>query len=87
MISSQAGHESEGSWSLHTADNIQSPSAERRQNLSSRYRFDPELMVHDGAAANVAAAYNQAGGDYVAYGRATQGVLATGMVAKLSCSA
>jgi hypothetical protein len=36
--------------------------------LSSRYRFrhsDP--VVHDSAAANVAAAYNQAGGDYVAY--------------------
>ena len=36
--------------------------------MSSRYRFrDPELVVHDSAAANVAAAYNQAGGDYVAY--------------------
>ena len=36
--------------------------------MSSRYRFrhsDP--VVHDSAAANVAAAYNQAGGDYVAY--------------------
>jgi SAM-dependent methyltransferase len=36
--------------------------------LSSRYRFrDPELVVHASAAADVAAAYNQAGGDYVAY--------------------
>ena len=36
--------------------------------MSSRYRFrDPELVVHDSAAANVAAAYNQAGGDYVTY--------------------
>jgi len=36
--------------------------------LSSRYRFrDSEPVVHDSAAANVAAAYNQAGGDYVAY--------------------
>jgi SAM-dependent methyltransferase len=36
--------------------------------LSSRYRFrDSELVVHDGAAVNVVAAYNQAGGDYVAY--------------------
>src|ERR1700730_8591773 len=35
-------------------------------NLSSRNRFrDPDPVVHDGAAANVAAAYNQAGGDYV----------------------
>jgi hypothetical protein len=36
--------------------------------LSSQYRFrisDP--VVHDSAAADVAAAYNQAGGDYVAY--------------------
>jgi SAM-dependent methyltransferase len=36
--------------------------------LSSRYRFrDSVLAVDDGAAASVAAAYNQAGGDYVAY--------------------
>jgi SAM-dependent methyltransferase len=36
--------------------------------LSSRYRFrDSDPVVHDSAAANVAAAYNQAGGDYVAY--------------------
>jgi SAM-dependent methyltransferase len=36
--------------------------------LSSRYRFrDSELVVRDDAATNVAAAYNQAGGDYVAY--------------------
>ena len=35
---------------------------------SSRYRFrDSDPVVHDSAAANVAAAYNQAGGDYVAY--------------------
>ncbi|HZM07932.1 MAG TPA: class I SAM-dependent methyltransferase, partial [Methylocella sp.] len=68
MISSQASHESEASWSPHTADHTQSPSAERRQNLSSQYRFrDPELMVHDSGAAKVAAAYNQAGGDYVTY--------------------
>ena len=36
--------------------------------MSSRYRFrDPEVMVHDSGAAKVAAAYNQAGGDYVTY--------------------
>jgi hypothetical protein len=36
--------------------------------LSSRYRFrDSDPVVHDSAAANVAVAYNQAGGDYVAY--------------------
>jgi SAM-dependent methyltransferase len=36
--------------------------------LSTRYRFrDSDPVVHDSAAANVAAAYNQAGGDYVAY--------------------
>jgi hypothetical protein len=35
---------------------------------SSRYRFrDSDPVVHDSVAANVAAAYNQAGGDYVAY--------------------
>jgi hypothetical protein len=68
MISLQVNHESEASWSPHTADHNPSPDAESRQNLSSRYRFrhsDP--VVHDSAAANVAAAYNQAGGDYVAY--------------------
>jgi SAM-dependent methyltransferase len=36
--------------------------------LSPWYRFrDSDPAVHDSAAANVAAAYNQAGGDYVAY--------------------
>jgi SAM-dependent methyltransferase len=36
--------------------------------LSSRHRFrDSDPVVHGSAAANVAAAYNQAGGDYVAY--------------------
>ena len=36
--------------------------------MSSRYRFhDSDPLVHDSAAANVAAAYNQAGGNYVAY--------------------
>ena len=36
--------------------------------MSSRFRSrDSEPVVHDCAAANVAAAYNQAGGDYVAY--------------------
>jgi hypothetical protein len=73
MISSQASHKIEAAWSPHTADHTRSPSAERRENVSSRHRFrDSELIVHDGAAANVAAVYNQAGGDYVAYGRATQ---------------
>ena len=39
-----------------------------RQNSSSRYRLrDPDPTGDDGAVANVAAAYNQAGGDYVAY--------------------
>jgi SAM-dependent methyltransferase len=68
MISSQVNHESEASWSSHTADHNPSPDAPWRDNLSSRYRFrlsDP--VVHDSAAANVAVAYNQAGGDYVAY--------------------
>jgi SAM-dependent methyltransferase len=68
MISSQANYESEASWSPHTAEHTPSPNAAWRQNLSSRYRFhDSEPVVHDSAAANVAAAYNQAGGDYVAY--------------------
>jgi hypothetical protein len=36
--------------------------------LSSQYRFrDSDPVVHDSVAANVAAAYNQAGGDYIAY--------------------
>ena len=36
--------------------------------MSSRYQFrDPDPVAHDSAAAIVAAAYNQAGGDYVAY--------------------
>jgi len=36
--------------------------------LSSRFRFrGSEPVVHDCAASNVAVAYNQAGGDYVAY--------------------
>jgi len=64
LISSQANHESEASWSPHMADRPTSPYAARRQNLSSRYRFrDSDPVVHDSAAANVAAAYNQAGGD------------------------
>jgi len=50
------------------ADRPTSPYAARRQNLSSRYRFrDSDPVVHDSAAANVAAAYNQAGSDYIAY--------------------
>ena len=68
MISSQANHESEASWWPHTAEQTPSPYAAWRQNLSSRYRFrDSDPVVHDSAAANVAVAYNQAGGDYVAY--------------------
>jgi SAM-dependent methyltransferase len=68
MISSQANHESEASWWPHTAEQTPSPYAAWRQNLSSRYRFrDSNPVVHDSAAANVAVAYNQAGGDYVAY--------------------
>jgi hypothetical protein len=68
MISSQANHESEALWSPHTADQASRPYAARRQSLSSRYQFrDREPVVYDSAAANVAAAYNQAGGDYVAY--------------------
>jgi SAM-dependent methyltransferase len=68
MISSQANHESEASWWPHTAEQTPSPYAAWRQNLSSRYRFrDSDPLVHDSVAANVAAAYNQAGGDYVAY--------------------
>ena len=68
MISSQVNVESEASWSPHTADPTPSPYAAWRQNLSTRYRFrDSDPVVHDSAAANVAAAYNQAGGDYVAY--------------------
>jgi SAM-dependent methyltransferase len=36
--------------------------------LSSRHRTrDPRQMIHDSASAIVAAAYNQSGGDYVAY--------------------
>ena len=39
-----------------------------RHNLSSRCQFrDPDPVAHDSAAAIVAVAYNQAGGDYVAY--------------------
>ena len=71
MISSQANHESEASWWPHTAERTPSPYAAWRQKLfsrSSRYRFrDSDPVVHVSAAANVAAAYNQAGGDYVAY--------------------
>jgi hypothetical protein len=68
MISSQANHESEASWSPHTAEHTPSSYAAWRQNLSSRYRFrDSDPVVHDSAVANVAVAYNQAGGDYVAY--------------------
>ena len=42
-----------------------SPCAAWRQNSSSRYRRASDRVVHDGTA--VAASYNQAGGDYVAY--------------------
>jgi SAM-dependent methyltransferase len=67
-VSSQVNHESESPWSPHTADYNPSPDAEWRQNLSRQYRFrDSDPVVHDSAAANVAVAYNQAGGDYVAY--------------------
>ena len=55
-VSSQVNHQSEASWSPHTADHNPSPDAEWRQNLSSQYRFrasDP--VVHDSMAANVAA--------------------------------
>ncbi len=68
MISSQANHESEASWWPHTAEQAPSPYAAWRQNLSQPISIphsDP--VVHVSAAANVAAAYNQAGGDYVAY--------------------
>jgi SAM-dependent methyltransferase len=68
MISSQVNVESEALWSPRTADPTPSPYVAWRQNLSSRYRFrDSNPVVHDSAAANVAAAYNQAGGDYVTY--------------------
>jgi SAM-dependent methyltransferase len=40
----------------------------QEEHLSDRYRFqNSNTLIHDGAAANVAAAYNQAGGDYAAY--------------------
>jgi SAM-dependent methyltransferase len=36
--------------------------------LSGQYRFrDPDPVVHDGMAADVAAAYDHAGGDYLVY--------------------
>lgn len=38
------------------------------KHLSSRYRLrDSSPVIQDITAANVAVAYNQAGGDYVAY--------------------
>ena len=50
MISSQANHESEASWSPHTAEHTPSSYAAWRQNLSSRYRFrDSDPVVHDSA--------------------------------------
>src|SRR5580704_4257245 len=67
-VSSQVNVESEPSRSPHTADPTPNPYAAWKQNLSSRYRFrDSDPVGHDSAAANVAVAYNQAGGDYVAY--------------------
>jgi len=63
-----AGHPRERGFTGTRLTTPPSPYATRRQNLSSRYRFhDSDPVVHDSAAANVAAAYNQAGGNYVAY--------------------
>jgi hypothetical protein len=68
MISPQVDLESGASWSPHMADHNPSPDAAWRRKLSSRYRYrDPGPVVRDSGAAIVAAAYNQAGGDYVAY--------------------
>ena len=64
------GHQFRGEapWSPHMADQSESlccMEAKLVQPISIPPVSHP--VVHDSAAANVAAAYNQAGGDYVAY--------------------